>query len=411
MERLAAAGITFTNAFAASPSCAPSRAALLTGLMPARHGAEANHTKPRAEIKKLPAYLRELGYQVVAFGKVSHYKHTADYGFDHFAHDGFHDHQVVPAALKWLRERSSGQPLAFFVGSNWPHVPWPDNLDGYDPRMVKLPPTLLDTPATREAFCRYGTAVTRMDNELGQILDSARARLGANTLFLHTSDHGAQWPFAKWNCYDAGIRTPLIVVWPDVVAPGTRTDAMVSGVDILPTLIEAAGGTVPRELDGRSFIPVLRGEKTEHRDRIFTTHSGDGQMNIYPIRGLRTRQWKFILNLQPEFKFTTHIDRIKAEKETPYFASWIEKAKSDPSAAGILERYHQRPRQELYDLAADPYEQYNLAGDPKFVDRMKAMQAELETWMSQQGDQRMVFNKPVLLDAVSKKCGELPRAE
>src|SRR5262249_10903537 len=96
MERLAAAGLTFDRAFVASPSCAPSRAALLTGLMPARNGAEPNHSKPRAELKKLPAYLKELGYEVVAFGKVSHYQHTGDYGFDYFAHDKYHEDVAIP---------------------------------------------------------------------------------------------------------------------------------------------------------------------------------------------------------------------------------------------------------------------------------------------------------------------------
>ena len=91
MQRIADAGLTFERAFVASPSCAPSRAALLTGMMPARNGAEANHSKPRAEIKKLPAYLHDLGYEVVSFGKVSHYQHTGDYGFDYFAHDKYHE--------------------------------------------------------------------------------------------------------------------------------------------------------------------------------------------------------------------------------------------------------------------------------------------------------------------------------
>src|SRR5436190_15855185 len=117
MLRLAVAGMTFTNAFVASPSCAPSRAALLTGLMPARNGAEANHSKPRAELKKLPAYLKELGYEVVAFGKISHYQHTGDYGFDFFAHDKFHEDIAVAAALKWLRARKSMKPLCLFVGT------------------------------------------------------------------------------------------------------------------------------------------------------------------------------------------------------------------------------------------------------------------------------------------------------
>src|ERR1051325_11124037 len=88
MQRLADAGMTFTRAFVASPSCAPSRAAMLTGLMPARNGAEPNHSKPRADIKKWPAYFQELGYEVVAFGKVAHYNHGTNYGFDYFANHG-----------------------------------------------------------------------------------------------------------------------------------------------------------------------------------------------------------------------------------------------------------------------------------------------------------------------------------
>src|ERR1044071_6090781 len=120
MQRIANAGLTFDRAFVASPSCAPSRGAMLTGLMPVRNGAEPNHSKPRAEIKKLPAYLQELGYEVVAFGKVSHYQHTADYGFDRFAHDTFHEHAAIPAAIEFLRTRpvAGARPLSLFVRSN-----------------------------------------------------------------------------------------------------------------------------------------------------------------------------------------------------------------------------------------------------------------------------------------------------
>jgi N-sulfoglucosamine sulfohydrolase len=257
--------------------------------MPARNGAEANHAKPRAEIRKLPAYLKELGYEVVAFGKVSHYKYTADYGFDSFALDGFHQHASVPAALKFLRERKSGQPLCIFVGSNWPHVPWPEQGEGYGTNRLALPAMHADTAETRHARARYYSAVTRMDSQLGQVLDTARQTLGTNTVLLHTSDHGAQFPFAKWNCYDAGIRVSLLVSWPGVIQPGTRTDAMVSWIDLLPTFVEIAGGRAPTNLDGRSFAAVLTGRTNGHHDRIFTTHSGDGNMNVYPIRGISRR--------------------------------------------------------------------------------------------------------------------------
>src|SRR6185369_9374486 len=126
MQRLADAGLTFTRAFVASPSCAPSRAAMLTGLMPARNGAEANHTKPRAELKTWPGYFQEIGYEVAAFGKVSHYKYTSDYGFDKFDFDGFHDHRGIAAAVEFMKKRDTktAKPLCLMVGTNWPHVPW-----------------------------------------------------------------------------------------------------------------------------------------------------------------------------------------------------------------------------------------------------------------------------------------------
>ena len=397
MLRLAGAGITFTRAFVASPSCAPSRAALLTGLMPARNGAEANHSKPRPEIKKLPAYLKELGYEVVAFGKVAHYRHTADYGFDHFAHDTFHDPKAISAALTWLKARTNNQPLCLFVGSNWPHVPWPENADR---SATHLPPTLVPTTETYRARALYHAAVERMDGELGMILDAATEKLGTNTLFLHTSDHGAQFPFGKWNCYDAGIRTSLLVAWPGVIAPASRTEAMVSWVDILPTLIEVAGGKPTGKIDGVSFLPVLGGEKQVHRDRIYATHSGDGNMNVYPMRSVRTSQWKYILNLHPEYKFTTHIDRVLRENKPgywgEYWSSWLAAATTNTVAASTVERYHQRAAEELYDLQADPFEQQNLATDPRFAGKLKELRRDLEDWMRNQGDKKTVFGKPLL---------------
>lgn len=397
LQRLADAGVTFTRAYVASPSCAPSRAALMTGLMPARNGAEANHSKPRAELKKWPAYFQELGYEVVAFGKVTHYRHTGDYGFDHFAHDTFHDHAGIPAAVEFLRRRDRTKPLCLFVGSNWPHVPWPEKDLGYDPAALPLPGGTIDTPATREWRARYAAAVTKADADLGLILDAARANLGAQTLFLMTADHGAQWPFGKWNCYEAGVLVPLIVSWPGVVKPGARTDALVSWVDLLPTLLEVGGGATPSGIDGRSFAGVLRGTTTTHRDRIFTTHSGDGRWNVYPIRSVRIGDWKYIRNLRPEFAFTTHIDLQGNLGQRAYFQTWEETAKRSPPAAAILRRYHRRPAEELYDLSRDPEELHDLASDPQQARRVAEMRAELDRWMREQGDGGTVFAAPRLL--------------
>jgi len=125
MARLAADGMTFTHAFVASPSCAPSRAALLTGLDPMRNGAMLNHARPRADVKKWPAYFQELGYEVAAIGKVAHYAQVKHYGFDHVSHFNYHQDDCIETAVKWLEARKPGKPLCLLVGTNWPHVPWP----------------------------------------------------------------------------------------------------------------------------------------------------------------------------------------------------------------------------------------------------------------------------------------------
>lgn len=408
MQRLADAGLTFTRAFVASPSCAPSRAALLTGLMPARNGAEANHSFKRDEVPSLPEAMRQLGYQTAAFGKVAHGpKDAGRHGFD--VHDERHDAEF---GEKFLAARDRAKPLCLFVGTHEPHVPW-RNLEGYDPEKLNLPATHLDTPETREFRARYFTDVTKADTRLGDVMALSTKYLDPkNTLFIYTSDHGAQWPFGKWNLYDAGICVPFIAAWEGVIKPGSRTDAMIQWIDILPTLIAAGGGTVPAGIDGRSFLPVLRGEADAFREVIFTTHSGDGRMNVYPIRSIRTRDWKLIVNLHPEFAHTTHIDKALAKDGGRYWISWFEKAQSNPAAAAIVKRYHERPAVELYDLRVDPNELHNLAADPAQAELVKELRAQLDAWMTSQGDKQTVFNQPRLLsNRASIRPGENAHAD
>jgi len=380
MQRLADSGLTFTRAYVASPSCAPSRAALLTGMMPARNGAEANHSMPRADIEKWPERFQQLGYEVVAFGKVSHYRHTAKYGFDYFAHDTFHDHAAIPAAVEFLkkRPRSGAKPLCLMVGSNWPHVPWPQDEVAYDPAKLTLPEGSVDTPKTRQWRARYAAAVSRADADLGAIMDAAKEYLSPDTLFVFSADHGAQWPLGKWNLYESGVSVPLIIAWPGVIKPGTRTAAMVSLVDLMPTLLEAAGGQTPTDIDGRSFLKVARGQSDSHRDRIFTTHANDGRMNVYPARAVCTGRWKYIRNLHPEYAFTTHIDLVSGYLgQRDFFATWEAAAKTDSAAAAILKRYHARPAEELYDLWADPGERSDHAASAPEIVQLAAI---LDTW-------------------------------
>jgi len=397
LQRLAKDGVTFTHVFVVSPSCAPSRSAMLTGLMPARNGAERNHTFKKDGIKSLPEYLKALGYEVAAFGKVAHGKDVSRHGFD--LHDPQHDAKTVG---DYLTGRKKDKPLCLFVGTHEPHVPWPD-LDGYDPAKVKLPPTHVDSPETREFRCRYYTDVTKADTFVGQMYDLAQKHFDPkNTLLIYTSDHGAQWPFGKWNLYDAGIRVPFLAVWPGVVKRGSTSDAMCSWIDLLPTFVELAGGVAPTGIDGRSFASVLKGAAKGHRDHVFASHSGDGDMNVYPIRCVRTKEWKYILNLHPEYAHSTHIDRALDKDGVKYFRSWEEKAKADKGTAEIIRRYRERPKEELYDVTADPHEQTNLAADPKHADRLTGFRRQVEGWMKEQGDKGTVFGQPRLLKDLPK---------
>ncbi len=396
MQRLANEGLRFTQAFVASPSCAPSRAALLTGLMPARNGAEANHTRPKAELKKLPKYMQELGYEVASFGKVAHYGHGPEYGFDTVAGEGFQRYEGIGQAVNYLKERKSEKPLLLFVGTNWPHVPWPEK-SGYDPAKIGVPPEHFDTPAYRLSRTNYYEAVTKADDDLGQVLAAVDQKLDPkNTFVLFTSDHGAQLPFGKWNLYDAGMRVPLLAKGPGIKA-GATTDAMVSWIDILPTLVDLGGGVAPKDIDGRSFAPVLRGEKQSAREEIYATHSNDREFNVYPMRCLRTDKWKYILNLHPEFQYATHINRAAGRDSVDYFRSWETASKTDPRAAEVVHRYKQRPREELYDLANDPHELKNLADQPQHASRLAEMRAKVAAWMKDQSDAGTVFDKPLLL--------------
>jgi len=397
IDQLAADGMTFNRAFVVSPSCAVSRAALLTGLMPARNGAEENHSYPHKDVLRLPKVLGDLGYQTAAFGKVAHSRSVRNYQFDvHDLKKRIPDLQV--SVKKFLEDRTDQRPLALFVGVSDPHVPWPSE-STVDPKALSLPPQLLDTPRTRVQRSRYLQEVKDLDAYLGELRQLTDKHLSKDKLFVFSSDHGAQFPFGKWTLYDEGIRVPLIVARDGKIAAGAKTDAMVSWVDFLPTLIDTAGGEVPDKLDGRSFASVFNGETDSHRNRIFTTHSGDLKMNVYLSRSIRTDRYKLIWNPHPEFAFSTHIDLLLRENSGDYFKQWTQAAKSDEHAAKVLARYYGRPEYELFEIIEDPHELINLAGNPEHAETQDGLQGELKSWIKDQGDELTVFHEPLMLDA------------
>ena len=389
-EKLAKAGLTFTNAFVASPACGPSRAALLTGLMPARNGAVVNHTYPKSGTLVLTSKLQELGYKVLGFGKVAHDKMNKECGFDFYSEPRVNLYEHVS---EYFRNNTPNQPVCLLIGDRRPHVPWTTKTI-YDPASLKLPSYFIDTKETREHWAAYYSDITGLDDEMGKVYRLAQEKFGDNFIFIYTADHGGQWPFGKWNLYDAGIKVPLIMVWPGHVKPNTRTGAMVSWIDIFPTLLDVSGSEILSDLDGKSFYKVLEGKSDIHREYIFTTHSGDGKMNVFPIRSVRNDRYKFILNLFPEFYHSNHSDILRKSNAGSYWDSWDETAKTDPVASAIIKKYYIRPAEEFYDLQKDPTEQVNLINDKKFKQQINKMRRMLDKWMVDQGNSGKVFNSP-----------------
>jgi arylsulfatase A-like enzyme len=385
--------MTFDIAFVATPSCAPSRSVLLTGLMPARNGAEANHTVPSSTDLYLTKRLQAAGYRVAAFGKVADggSPPAKGFGFWNNVPEGGDLSGAVAKYYGGLADKS--KPVCLMVGDHRPHVSWTAN-SIYRAEDMKLPPYLIDTKETREHWARYLTDITAMDTELGQVYTWAKSTFGDNLIFLYSSDHGAQWPFGKWNLYDAGIKVPLIFVAPGRIAPDVRTPAMVSWVDILPTLFDMAGIPLPTGLDGTSFQGVLTGKTAVHRTHIFTTHSADGQYNIFPIRSVRTAEYKYILNPFPQFYHSNHSDMDRLDGAGAYWDSWDSAAAVDSAAANIRYRYYVRPREEFYALADDPLEQNNLIGKAQYAAKIREMHSLLTDWMASQKDTATIFGTP-----------------
>jgi N-sulfoglucosamine sulfohydrolase len=390
IDRLAEQGLRFNLAFTPTAMCSPSRSALYTGLYPHRNGCHPNHSKIKPGIKTLPYYLKSLGYRVGLAGKV-HVKPKDQFPFEYMG--------LKPRQIENFIASATDKPFCLIVASHEPHGP--HKKGGYEPNQIPVPKNKVDTPQTRQQLANYYTDIDLLDEELGRVLSLLKKHsLEQNTLFVYTSDHGYDI-FAKWSCYDTGLHVPFIVRWPGRIIPGAVTDAMVSFVDVLPTLIEIAGGKPQRDIDGRSFLPVLLGHKNKHQDVVFGAHTTRGIISgrAYPIRSLRTRTHKYIRNLNPDGMFqcvTTHGHDYK-EIDHSMWGSWKQKAKTDTFAAKRVRMFQHRPAEELYDIIKDPYELNNLAHDPAQQKLLVSLREQLDAWMKQQGDRGMEAEMAVTL--------------
>ncbi|MFC4870293.1 sulfatase [Negadavirga shengliensis] len=398
IDRLAGESLLFTHAFATSPTCSPSRASIHTGLMPFRNGAHANHSGIKDNVRTLPDYLKAAGYRVAIAGKY-HLGPMKAYPFEmihgtNVPEPGYEGKGelwtdlVLDPVDEWLSKvkKEGEDPFLLVVNDHSPHVFWPENPE-YEASEVEIPSIHIDTDATRKARAQYYTDITKMDTNVGKLMEYlASNELLDNTVIIFTSDQGPQWAFGKWSLYDYGIKVPMLVRWPGVIEGNTATDALVSLVDLLPTIMEMAGVKAPKapeQIDGTSFLPLLQGKTNRHREYIYASHTGDGDMNRTPIRMVRNKRYKYLLNLAPEVKYTTHMDK-GAHKD--YWTTWDEMASQEEHARAVLWRYHYHPREELYDVVADPDEKKNLAFNPHYREIMEDLRNRLSEWRTQQGD-------------------------
>lgn len=396
IDRLASQGLVFNRAYLSEAMCQPCRAELYSGQFPLRNGCAWNHSASRPATTSMPMHLGSIGYRVGLAGKV-HVKPGKAFPFEKV--EGFdtncvrnptqkHDTQ----AARDFFSRQKGQPFCLVIALVEPHVPWVmGDASRYPPKKIALPPNLADTPRTRADYSNYLAEITYMDSQVGEILEvldqSGRAD---DTLVLFTSEQGSQFPGCKWTNWDTGLHTALIARWPGHIAVGKRTDAMVQYADVLPTLLDAAGGDVAQHAyDGSSFLPVLLGKKSEHRQYIYGIHNNIPEGPAYPIRTVFDGQYRYIRNLTPdEIYIEKHLMGVQGSGalNNPYWGTWVGQAWNNPHTYKLVKRYVHRPAEQLYHTADDPYELTNVADDPGHEKLKARLSAELYRWMKSQGD-------------------------
>lgn len=403
-DSLAQAGMLFTNAFCASPSCSPSRAAMLTGQYP--HRLEAGSQLWGTLPKKFATYtslLRKAGYFVGSFHK--------GYAPANIHAGGY---QYNPAGKKqesfaaFLEKLKPGQPFCFWYGSHDPHRGYKKGSgkqSGMNPEKVQVPAWLPDTSVVRNDLLDYYYEVQRFDRHCREVLSLLKKKgLLKNTIVVISGDNGKPFPRAKANLYDGGTHIPLAIAWPGKIKAGSVCEKFVNLADLAPTFLECAGLPVPNEMTGQSLLPVLLGQPGQKkRDKVFLEierHAYARKGNVgYPMRAIRTKDFLYIRNFEPE--------RWPAgDPEFVYSVGPFGNCDPSPSKDFILSHrslyvdhnealptyfqlaFGKRPKEELYDLKKDPKQLHNVADEEKYHMILLAFRQQLQNWMWKTDDPR-----------------------
>jgi N-sulfoglucosamine sulfohydrolase len=391
IDALAAGGLQ-AHIYASEAMCIPTRASLLTGKFPLRHGAFQNHKPVYDSLKSVAHYLGDLGYRVALTGKDHMTKPKSVFPFDIIK--GFEPNCVAATdeyEIDDIRQyiTQSKTPYCLFVMSINPHAPWTvGDTTEFNPDNLTLPSHWVDTKVTRRQFMKYLAEVRRLDNQVGDVVKLLKETgQDKNTIVMFLGEQGAQFPGAKWNLWDEGQKAAMIIKWPGFIKPGTKSESLVQYEDITPTLVDIAGGKPVAGLDGKSFLPVISGKSKEARTYVYGIHNNIPEGDPYPIRSIRDKRYKLILNLTPHKPYYNRF-MMNAQRRDPnsVWFSWVDRAADSPQAKAITERFETRPAVEFYDLTADPYELKNLAGNTAYKTQIEQYKKELERWMTEQGD-------------------------
>jgi len=390
-DRIAREGILFRNAFVASPSCTPSRASMLTGMHPwqLETGVHLWGALP-SKFQVYTDILEGAGYYVGYRGKGWGPGVLEDTGRSYNPAGKI----KVDTFEEFYRKRPKNKPFCFWYNSSDPHRPyeWQSGIkSGMKLEDVKVPPFLPDTEETRTDICDYYYEVERFDSNAGNILQFLEKNGDLdNTMVIITGDNGMPFPRAKITLYDLGTKVPLAIRWPPKIAAGRTVDDIVSLPDLAPTFIEAAGLQPSPTMTARSLLHILESEKSGQidpsRDRVFT--SMEIHCGRYPIRAIRTQEFLYIHNYEPERPI--NLCREYWESKAGYAPTWIS-VKALAKDSQIIQRIDGiRPEEELYNVNNDPFQLRNLAQNPDYGVIKQTLAADLEEELRQTKDPRIL---------------------
>ena len=380
LEAFARNSIVFRNAHSAAPTCSPSRAALLTGQYPHQAGmlglAHFGHSLKHPE-QHLLFTLRENGYTSVLSGMqhVSH--HPGDVGYDRLlmSEETTPTVDTVCPAFEKFAAETPAEPFFASVGFTETHRPFEEPTEVDDPALCQIPSPIPDTPQTREDAAAFSASLRRADEGIGRVLTALKENgLYENSIIIITTDHGPPFPEMKCNATVHGTGVMLMMRGPGIPSD-TETgnfhlqDALVSQVDVFPTLCELTGIAKPDWLQGVSLLPLMRGEVSAVHEEIFaecTEHVG-----YEPVRAIRTNDYIYIRR----FGDPPAVDPRNCD-DSPSKSLWLEE--------GWLDR--PVPAEELYHTRLDPQERRNLADVDYYASVREDLRERLGDWMKRTGD-------------------------